>query len=135
MIIKNRWSLLFTVLVSAVDYSRIENIPAALVIRRLFICKFAYSHWQKWSKMTLFQSKTVFLSAISRFAVQNDGTYLPRITRETLLFFSFYPHEPFFFFDKMTSFKHYFIGFGICRLKCLRNVTPQITRNACPQHQ
>ncbi len=33
--------------------------------------------------MTLFQSKTVFLTAISRFAVQNDRTYLPRITRET----------------------------------------------------
>jgi hypothetical protein len=33
--------------------------------------------------MTFFQSKIDFLSANSRFAVQNDGTYLPRITRET----------------------------------------------------
>jgi hypothetical protein len=35
--------------------------------------------------MTLFQSKMDFLSANSRFAVQNDGTYIPRITRETCI--------------------------------------------------
>ncbi len=58
-------------------------VQAALVIRGLFICEFAYSHWQKWSKMTIFKSKTAFLSAISRFAVQSGETYLPRITRET----------------------------------------------------
>ncbi len=58
-------------------------VQAALVIRGLFICEFAYSHWIRWSKMTIFQSKMDFLSANSRFAVQNDGTYLPRITRET----------------------------------------------------
>jgi hypothetical protein len=33
--------------------------------------------------MTIFQSKMAFLSANSRFAVQNDRMYLPRITRET----------------------------------------------------
>jgi hypothetical protein len=33
--------------------------------------------------MSIFQLKMDFLSANSRFAVQNDGTYLPRITRET----------------------------------------------------
>ncbi len=58
-------------------------IQAALVIRGLFICEFAYSHLKNRSKMTIFQSKMNFLSANSRFAVQNDGTYLPRITRET----------------------------------------------------
>jgi hypothetical protein len=35
------------------------------------------------SKMIIFQSKMDFLSANSRFAVQNDGTYLSRIMRET----------------------------------------------------
>jgi hypothetical protein len=39
--------------------------------------------FEKWPKMTIFQSKMDFLSANSRFAVQNDGTYLLRITRET----------------------------------------------------
>ncbi len=57
-------------------------VQAALVIRGLFTCEFVYSHWKKWSKMTIFQSKIDFLSANSRFAVQNDGTYLPRITRD-----------------------------------------------------
>jgi hypothetical protein len=33
----------------------------------------------------IYQSKMNFLSANSRFAVQNDGTYLLRITRETCL--------------------------------------------------
>ncbi len=36
--------------------------------------------------MTLFQSKMDFLSANSRFAVQNDGTYLPRITRKACIY-------------------------------------------------
>ncbi len=39
--------------------------------------------------MTLFQSKMNFLSANSRFVVQNDWTYLPRITRETCKCFGF----------------------------------------------
>ncbi len=33
--------------------------------------------------MKIFQLKIDFLSANSRFAFQNDGTYQPRITRET----------------------------------------------------
>ncbi len=41
--------------------------------------------FEKWPKMTLFQSKMDFLSANSRFAVQNDRTYLPLITRETCI--------------------------------------------------
>ncbi len=39
--------------------------------------------FEKWSKITICQSKMDFLSANSRFAVQNDWTYLPRITKET----------------------------------------------------
>ncbi len=39
--------------------NHLKQIQAALVIRGLFICEFAYSH------------------------LKNDGTYLPRITRET----------------------------------------------------
>ncbi len=58
-------------------------VQAALVIHGLFLCKFAYSHRQKESKITIFQSKLDFLSANSRFAVQNGGPYLPRITMET----------------------------------------------------
>ncbi len=54
-------------------------------IRRFFICEFAYSDWKKLSAMLIFQSKVEFLSANSRFAVQNDRTYLPRITRETCM--------------------------------------------------
>jgi hypothetical protein len=38
---------------------------AAIVIQRLFICKFAYSQWNKWSKFTTFQSKMDFLSLSS----------------------------------------------------------------------
>ncbi len=49
----------------------------------LRICLFTF---EKWPKMTILQSKMDFLSANSRFAVQNDGTYLPRITRETCTF-------------------------------------------------
>ncbi len=41
----------------------------------------------KGSNITIFQSKMAFLSANSRFAVQNDGPYLPRITRETCISF------------------------------------------------
>jgi hypothetical protein len=37
--------------------------------------------------MTIFQSKINFLSANSRFEVQNEGTYLPPITRETCIIF------------------------------------------------
>ncbi len=58
-------------------------IQVALVIRGLFICKFTYSHWQNWSKLTIFLSKMAFLNANSGLAVQNEGKYLQRITRET----------------------------------------------------
>ena len=33
--------------------------------------------------MTMFQSKMEFLSVNSGFAVQNDGKYLPQITKDT----------------------------------------------------
>jgi hypothetical protein len=39
----------------------------------------------KMVKVSIFWSKMYFLSANSRFAVQNVGTYLPRITRETCI--------------------------------------------------
>ena len=35
--------------------------------------------------MTIFKSKNDFVSAISGFLVQNEETYLPRITRETCI--------------------------------------------------
>ncbi len=63
-------------------------VQMALVNRRLFICEFAYSHWKKWSKNDDFPVKNRLLSANSRFAVQNDGTYLQRITRETCFYIS-----------------------------------------------
>ncbi len=40
-------------------------------------------HMEKLVKNDNFQSKMDFLSANSRFAVQNDGTYLPQITSES----------------------------------------------------
>ncbi len=49
------------------------------IICRLFICEFTLV------KMILFHSKKDFLSANSRFANQNHGTYLPRITTETCI--------------------------------------------------
>ncbi len=58
-------------------------IQVDLVIRGLFICEFAYSHFKNCFYMPNFQSKCVFLSANSVFEVQNCGTYLPRITRLT----------------------------------------------------
>ncbi len=64
-------------------------IQVVLIIRGLCISEFAYSNWQKWSKMTSFLSIINFLSANSRFAVlteYNDRTYLPRITREMCIF-------------------------------------------------
>jgi hypothetical protein len=61
------------------------SIQTALVIRGLFIFEFAYSHRQICFKITIFQSKLDFLSANSRFAVQNGGPNLPRITRETCI--------------------------------------------------
>ncbi len=51
----------------------------------LFADFFAYSHEKKMVKRDNFQSKLDFLSTNSRFAVQNDGTYKPRITRETCI--------------------------------------------------
>ncbi len=59
------------------------RIQVDLVICGLFICEFAYSHFKNWFKMPNSQSKCVFLTANSVFAVQNSGTYLPRITRPT----------------------------------------------------
>ena len=50
----------------------------------LRICLFTF---QNWSKMTVFYSTIDFLSTNSGLGVQNDGTYLPRITRETCLIF------------------------------------------------
>jgi hypothetical protein len=65
--------------------STIILAQATHVIRGLFICEFVYSHWKKWSKMIIFQSKMDFLSANSRFAVQKDGSYLPHKKRETCI--------------------------------------------------
>ena len=59
------------------------RIQVNLVIRGLFICEFAYSLMKNWSERPNFQSKCVFLSANSVFAVRNSRTYLPRITRPT----------------------------------------------------
>ncbi len=56
-----------------------------LVIRALFICEFAYLHFKNWFKMPNSQSKCVFSFASSVFAVQNNGVYLPRITRPTCI--------------------------------------------------
>ncbi len=47
---------------------------------RTFICKFAYKHFQNGPKDTFSSKKWPFSN--SRFVVQNDWTYLPRITRE-----------------------------------------------------
>ncbi len=58
------------------------NGPRYLRTFYLQICLFTF---EKWPKMTLFQSKKDILSANSRFAVQNDRTYLSRITRETCI--------------------------------------------------
>ncbi len=52
---------------------------------RTFYLRIRLFLFEKWPKMTLFQSKMDFLSANSRFEVQNDETYLPRITRETCM--------------------------------------------------
>jgi hypothetical protein len=56
-----------------------------LVIRGLFICEFAYSHFKNWCKKPNSQSKCVFLSANLVFEVQNSGIYLQRITRPTCI--------------------------------------------------
>jgi hypothetical protein len=58
-------------------------IQAALVIRGLFVCGFTYSHLKNDLKWQFFLSKMDFLYANSRFQIQNDGTYLQRISRET----------------------------------------------------
>jgi len=47
-----------------------------LVIRGLIICKFAYSHCENWSKITIFESKMDFLYENSELVVQNEGMYL-----------------------------------------------------------
>ncbi len=53
--------------------------------------------------MTLFQSKMDFLSANSRFAVQNDGTYPPRITRETCTCFFRHAYSTFQDFSGLNT--------------------------------
>ncbi len=70
------------------DKSRF-SIQAALLICGLFICEFAYSHWQKMVQNDNTQIKNGFFSANSRFVVQNDGTYLPRISREPCISMGF----------------------------------------------
>ncbi len=62
-------------------------VQVDLDIRGLFICEFAVSHFKNWYKMPNSWSKCAFLSANSIFAVQNSGTYLPRITRPTCTMF------------------------------------------------
>jgi hypothetical protein len=57
-------------------------VKVALDIRGLFICEFVYSYWQKWPKMTISRSKKAWKFKIRGL---NNGTYLPRITRETCI--------------------------------------------------
>ncbi len=58
-----------------------------LVFRGLLICEFAYSHFKNWFKSQIcIQSKCVFLSANSVFAVQSRRTYLLRITWPTCMY-------------------------------------------------
>ncbi len=73
----------------------------------LRICLFTLP---KMDKMISFQSKMDFSSANSRFGIQNDRTYLPRITRETciaiwfgfqIVVFAFYK-----IFRKMSPSRH-----------------------------
>jgi hypothetical protein len=59
---------------------------------RTFYLRIRLFTYEKWPKMTIMQSKMDFLSANSRFAVQNDGMYLPRITRETCTDVYLNPH-------------------------------------------
>ncbi len=59
------------------------DIQLALVFRGLFYLQIRIYILADMVKMTFFQSKMDLLSANSRFAVQNDGTYLPEIARET----------------------------------------------------
>ncbi len=58
-----------------------SHVQVDFVIRGLFIWEFAFSYFKHSSKRPNFQSKCVFLSADSVFAVQNSGTYLQQITR------------------------------------------------------
>ncbi len=50
---------------------------------RTFYLQIRLLTFENRSKMIIFQSKIDLLSANSWFTVQNDGTYLPRIMRET----------------------------------------------------
>ncbi len=52
----------------------LSHVQVDFVIRGLFICEFAFSYFKYWSKRPNFQSKCVFLSANSVFAVQNSGS-------------------------------------------------------------
>jgi hypothetical protein len=52
---------------------------------RTFYLRIRLFTLEEWFKMTIVQSKMDFLSANSRYVVKNDGTYLPRITRETCM--------------------------------------------------
>jgi hypothetical protein len=62
--------------------------------RPSLIADFLYAnsliHIGKMVQLTIFQSKMDFLSGNSRFVVQNDGTYLLIITRETCISFEDY---------------------------------------------
>jgi hypothetical protein len=66
----------------------IWKVQTALVIRRLFICEFAHSHLKIGPKWQYSSQKW----ANSRFAVQNEGTYLPRITRKSCIWFCQFKH-------------------------------------------
>ena len=58
---------------------------------RTFYLQICWFTIQNWLKMTIFYSKMDFLSVNSEFAVQNDGTYLPWIKRETCIMMSAKP--------------------------------------------
>ncbi len=57
----------------------------SLVIGGFFYLRIRLLILPKMVKMIIFKSKRNFLSENSRFAVQNGGTYLPQITRETCM--------------------------------------------------
>jgi hypothetical protein len=66
IVVLRGWGFFFVVLLKFIDVDAvivkglstscgcIKIVQAALVIRGLFICKFAYSHRQNWSIMTIF---------------------------------------------------------------------------------
>ena len=58
-----------------------KNIKVALIIRELFICQFAYSHFKIGQKLSFSSQKWTFYLLIQE--IQNDGTDQPQIMRET----------------------------------------------------